>query len=185
MMDLQSLRRSNWIWAVPITLALVFGLLVGYRLSPRSSVTPCVTLRVVYHDRVTDVAGTVFNGNQGGNEEFHQGSSTYVFKNQLPIPVKLMFPPIGYSFGGLIPITPQVVDVAQMPAFCQEQQIVQLGPLAEQSFESSYTITGTNPIEHFVFGCPRDGEKGVFVGDVASTPEIHAAKRSLKDSAAK
>ena len=184
MTGLQSIRHSTWIWTVPFVLALVLGLLIGYWRAPRSSVRPSVTLRVIYQDNVTDVAGTVVNGKEGSNVGFHQGSATYFFKNELPIPVKLMFPPIGYTSGS-VPITPQVVDVTRMPTFCQQPQVVQLEPFAEQSFESSYTITGTSPVEHFVFGCPRQGNNdGVFVGEVASTPEIRPAHRTLEDSSA-
>jgi hypothetical protein len=149
-------------------------LLVGCNRPANSPMTPPITLRVIYQDKETQSAETVINGKQGATTELHSGSATYVFKNELPIPLKLMFPPIGYAGGGLVPITPHVNDLKNMPAFCQKPQIVTLPPMGQQSFESSYTFTGTNPVEHFVFGCPSEGaEDGIFVGEVDSTPEMH------------
>ena len=161
---------------LPATVCFVLAavLVAGCQRSANSPMTPCITLRVIYHDKETIPAETTFNGKQGATTEAHEGTATYIFKNNLPIPLKLMFPPIGYAGGGLVPRTPQVNDVKNMPAFCQKPQIVTLPPSGEQSFESSYAVIGTNPVEHFVFGCPSEGaEKDIFVGEVDSTPEMH------------
>ena len=85
-----------------------------------------------------------------------------------------MFPPVGYAGGGLVPRTPQVNDVKNMPAFCRKPQIITLPPMGQKSFESSYVFTGSDIVERFVFGCPSEkAEDGIFVGEVDSTSEIH------------
>jgi len=135
-----------------------------------------ITLRVIYQDKETQSAETVVNGQRGANTEFHSGTATYVFKNNLLVPLKLMFPPIGYAGGGMVPRTPQVNDVKNMPAFCQKPQIITLPPIGQKSFESPFTFTGgSDLVERFVFGCPSEkAEDGIFVGEVDSTSEIHA-----------
>ena len=137
--------------------------------------TPFVTLRVIYRDKDTQTGRSIVNGKDAGTTEMHSGSATYVFKNQWPFPMKLAFPPIGYAFGGMDPRTPDVSDVKLMPQFCRKRQIIRLEPFAEMRFESPYTLTGLGPfVEHFVFGPTREGaEDGVFVGEVASTSDVH------------
>jgi hypothetical protein len=174
------LWRNNMLSFVSIRLpaTVIFVLtatLLGGCQRSANTMTPCISLRVIYHDKETQSAETVFNGEQGASVEVHSGTATYVFKNNLPVPMKLMFPPIGYAGGGLVPRTPHVNDVKTMPSFCRKQQIVTLPPLGEQSFESPYLFTGGKDIvEHFVFGCPTEGaENGMFVGEVDSIPEVH------------
>ncbi len=159
---------------VPVLTLLGAVLSVGCHRSATNSMCPAVTLRIVYRDSETHMAETVFNGKSGADCEVHVGVATYVFKNNLPIPLKLVFPPIGYAGGGAVQRTPQVNDVKSMPTFCQKPQTVTLPPNGQQSFESPYTFTGPSSslVEHFVFGCPsQDAEDGIFVGQVDSIPE--------------
>jgi hypothetical protein len=171
--------QLTWIWVASLTGVLVLGLLIGRHLSSRHSALTCVSLRIIYHDNQTETGRFVVNGKDAGTTEMHTGSATYVFKNQLPFPLKLAFPPIGYAFGGSVPRTPNVNDVKLMPQFCGEPQIIPLEPFAEKRFESPYVITGgSDPFaEHFVFGPAHEGaEDGVFVGEVISTSEVHPAR---------
>jgi hypothetical protein len=177
--DSRPVRRLTRIWVASLIVVLVLGFLIGNQRSSRTSVTPFVTLRVIYHDNETQTGGFLVNGNNAGTTEMHTGSATYVFKNPWPFPLKLVFPPIGYAFGGSVPRTPQVNDVKLMPQFCKEPQIIRLEPLTEKRFESPYTITGGSGsfAEHFVFGpAHEEAEDGVFVGEVTSTSEVHPAR---------
>ena len=178
--------RSIYIGAMILTvpLALAIGLYLGHQ--QRSSYptsTPYLSLHVTYSDNTSLDDTSMFNGHQGGNSELHQGTANYVFKNHLPFPIKIIFPPIGYTFGGMVQITPQVTNLEAMPSFCQKKQIVQIEPGREVQFDSRYAIlcpaNQSNPsaVSNFVFGClGAEGEKDVFVGEVTSTSEMRSTQ---------
>jgi hypothetical protein len=169
-------------WIAALAAMFVVGMLLGAnRHRSGGERHSAVTLRVLFQDRLTQPGESVFNGASGGAVEFHQGKATYVFKNTLPLPVKLVFPPIGYTFGGEVSITPQCVDLARMPSFCQEPQTVEFPPGGERRFESSYAFSGDDPVQYFVFGCPAENrEDRIFVGEITAVSEIHRSSTNTE-----
>ena len=127
-----------------------------------------VSLRVTYRDE------KVIPEQQG---EMHIGSAAYVFKNQLPIPIRIVFPPIGYTAGTATPITPYCVNPQSMPTFCRTAQIVELAAFSERRFTSRYnTLIARGvapPTERFVFGpASNNGQENVLVDAVESVGEF-------------
>jgi hypothetical protein len=123
-----------------------------------------LSLRITYSD------AQVIPGEQG---IMHVGTSVYVFRNRLPIPVKIAFPPIGYTSGTSVPITPYCVDVKRMPEFCQAARVLEFAPFAERRFTSGYNNASSPnapaPSERFVFGVPAGcKDQGVLVDSVES-----------------
>ena len=119
-----------------------------------------------------------FNDEQTGSG-YHSGTAVYTFRNEFLKPVKLVLPPVGYTYGGLAPITPQCTDHARMPTFCEPARIIELKPNEAQSFESKYNLVGPEgrAVEHFVFGPAKEADTNdVFVGEVVSTSVIHPAR---------
>lgn len=140
-------------------------MLVGGGEKPAKNIIHPITLTVAYQDKEVIAS-------EGGGE-LHSGTATYVFKNQLPIPVKLVFPPLGYTSGGGVPITPNCSDATQMPEFCRAAQVIEFAPFAEKQFTSKYSIfsaRGVAPLTaRFVFGPAADrNQKGVVVDCVES-----------------
>ena len=140
----------------------VRGVVIGSSNGETLVVHP-VSLRVTYRDE------KIHPGITG--DVIREGTATYTFKNTLPVPVKLAFPPTGYVFGSAVPITPYCNDPEQMPRFCQTARVVELKPFAEQRFQSSYNIPTAArgprpPIERFVFGAPSGSKEKNFVVDM-------------------
>jgi hypothetical protein len=139
---------------------------VGVGGKPVESMMHPISLTVTYRDK------RVIEG--VGGAQAHVVDSTYVFKNRSPLAVKLVFPPIGYTSGGMIPITPQCSDTTNMPKFCSTAQVVEFAPFAEKRFTTSgYTIFlahGAAPFpERFIFGPAADrNQKNVVVDYVES-----------------
>ena len=132
---------------------------------PANSMIHPISLTIAYRDKEV-IAGA-------GGGEMHSGTATYVFKNNSPIPVKIVFPPQGYTSGGVVPITPQCSDTANMPKFCSAPQAIDFAPFAEKRFTGEYNITsahGDTPlVERFVFGPAADRNlKNVVVDYVES-----------------
>ncbi len=122
-----------------------------------------ITLHVSYHHE-KQIPGA--NGNMA-----FEGKATYTFKNTLPIPIKLAFPPLGYISGGLVPIAPGTDVVDDMPSFCKEKRVVELKPYEELRIDNqSYAIFGWSPRDgdtcvQFVFGKPADAKGDHFLID--------------------
>ena len=133
-----------------------------------------VTLRVVYHDE------KIHPGESG--DVIREGAATYTFKNTLPIAVKLAFPPIGYVPGSTVPVTPQCIDIKEMPTFCQNAQVATMKPFAELRFRSRYNIMTAAtrpraPVERFMFGSPVGSqEKNIVVDSVESVGAFEEPK---------
>jgi hypothetical protein len=167
-MNLQPSQRTFCVWLATVVLLIVVA--IAYQ-PPRS--VPAVRIISLHVD---------FNDNQtktGGGAEFHQGNAVYKFRNEYLEPIKLAFPPIGYTFGGVVPLTPQCTDHSRMPTFCLPARIIELKLGESQTFESKYTLSGPagSPVEHFVFGPASDPDtKNVFVGEIISTSRIHPAR---------
>ncbi len=90
-----------------------------------------ISLHVTYRDK------EIIPGEQG---EAHAGVATYVLKNHWPTPMKIIFPPIGYTSGAEFPLTPFCCDVQRMPEFCRAARVIELAGFAERSFTAGYTI---------------------------------------------
>ncbi len=139
---------------------------IGFGGKPADNMIHPISLAIAYRDK--EEIGAV----EGGGEA-HEGTATYVFKNNLPVPVKLVFPPLGYTAGGVMPLAPHCSDATQMPEFCRTAQIIEFAPFAERQFTSGYvTISARGaapPTARFVFGPASDRDmKHVVVDYVES-----------------
>lgn len=171
---------KTWAIFVVVAVAVLIGLLLLKRISPpgttrvtdlilnggnlrEAKLCHPVTLMVIYqHEK--QIPGV--NGSMA-----YEGKATYVFKNTLPIPVKLAFPPLGFISSGSVPIAPGTDVVDYMPSFCKEKRIVELKPGGELRFEEEgYVIFDAlprdgEPCVQFVFGKPADVKGDHFLVD--------------------
>jgi hypothetical protein len=141
-------------------------------LGPMKDVSHPVALQIVYWDEEV-----IF----GQQEEQHVGIATYTFKNCLPIPIKIVFPPLGYTSGTTLPTTPYCNAPQRMPNFANAPRIIELAPFAERRFSAGYDIAcargSAPPPERFVFGpSANNDQKGVIVDAVVSVGRFELPK---------
>ena len=89
-----------------------------------------VALHIIYHDSSASVPPDV-----------HQGTATYIFRNRLPIKIKIAFPPISCVNSCEVPFARD--NSPLMPSFCRKPQLVELPPNGEVRFKAGYTILVT------------------------------------------
>ena len=123
-----------------------------------------VGLHVVYHDSSPPVQPGV-----------HQGMATFIFKNRLPVKIKIAFPPISCACGGEVPFARN--NSPSMPDFCRKPQLVELPPNGEVRFKAGYTIFGEPDWSVsrwlFMFGNPNGSKDNALVlTPVQSTDEL-------------
>jgi hypothetical protein len=123
-----------------------------------------VALHVVYHDSSPPVQPGV-----------HAGTATFIFKNRLPIKIKIAFPPISCACGGEVPFARN--NSPSMPDFCRKPQLVELPPNGEVRFKAGYTITGEPDWSisnwSFMFGNPNgSNDDALVLTPVQSTDEL-------------
>jgi hypothetical protein len=105
-----------------------------------------VALHIVYRDTVAP--------NPPG---LHEGTATYVFKNRLPIKIKIAFPPISCVPDNVVAFARD--DLSSMPCFCRKPQLVELPPNGEARFQAGYTVTGDSPPQWLLmFGNPSNSQ---------------------------
>ena len=122
-----------------------------------------VALHVFYHDSSAPLPGV------------HQGTATFIFKNRLPVKIKIAFPPISCACGGEVPFARN--NSPSMPDFCRKPQLVELPPNGKVRFKAGYTILGEPDWSlsrwSFMFGNPNGSKDEVLVlTPVQSTDEL-------------
>ena len=118
-------------------------------------------LHIVYRPTGEEVAGAF------------QGEMTVEFKNRLPLPVRIAFPPVGVFGGGSMPFCGEGQD--SIPEFAKEPRIVEIGPKETKMFTAPSGVWAPCPNQvEWVFGKPAEGEvpKNLFVGSLYSTYEV-------------
>ena len=128
--------------------------------SMRYGSTP-VALHIIYHDSSASVPPDV-----------HQGTATYIFRNRLPIKIKIAFPPISCVNSGEVPFARN--NSPLMPDFCRKPKLVELPPNGEVRFKAGYTILGDSPGEWlFMFGNSNESkDEALVLTPVQSTREF-------------
>lgn len=108
----------------------------------------------------------------GGGQDLAVCDITFEFRNTLPIPIRIAFPPVGVFFGGEVPFAK--ADDASLPKFARVNKIVELGPNKTQAYTSTgHAVAGLPGQYEWVFGRPSDVRlpENLFVGSVYSVPE--------------
>ena len=104
-----------------------------------------------------------------GGGEVVQWDVVYHFRNLMPMPIRLSFPPIGvYRFG-----TVQFAKNGAVHSFCEPQQIIEFAPGETKTFRDQFTGTGMRQSREWVFGPPPDEPlpENVVVGSVFEQPK--------------
>ncbi len=104
-----------------------------------------------------------------GGGEVVQYDVVYHFRNLMPMPISLSFPPIGvYQYG-----TVQFAKNGVVHSFCQPQQIITFAPGEIKTFHDQFTGTGVRQVREWVFGPPPSEPlpENVVVGSVFEQPK--------------
>jgi hypothetical protein len=120
-----------------------------------------ISLHIVYVDN----AATSRN-------DFHSGTATYIFKNNLPLKAAIAFPPISCQPDFMVPFAGDISSY--VPDFCRKQRIVEFPPNGELRFTAKYGFVGDSaPRFLFMFGNPtKSRNASLLLAPVYSTSEF-------------